>query len=200
MISYTNGPVTFVNNNRYSSLGGTLTGMIKPGRKSAVNAGKPLRIDETTALITESWIWSLVDGTNVVQQNVGGGLVVNVLSNITAQVVQPTPGSRLYLAGGVGSMLDPYSGTGKVNQDQVSYKLKLKGVTTARGSVLAVNGTLGPVIIGYERTANPNFPTGYVTNRLPNAIKAISFSGKAFGQTVPVTSGTNLDAPFPSSY
>ena len=66
-------------------------------------------------LFTESLIWTVVNDTNFVQQSVGGSLMVNVLSNITAQVVQPSPGTKLYLAGGVGSRLDPYSGTGTVN-------------------------------------------------------------------------------------
>ena len=126
-----------------------------------------------------------MNDTNFVQQNVGGSLVVNVLSNITAQVVQPVPGNKLYLAGGVGSTMDPYSGTGTANSEQATYKIKLKGVSFARGAVLDVNGTLGPVIIGYQPTTNINFPTGYVTNRVLNAIKQISFSGKAVGQKVP---------------
>ena len=60
----------------------------------------------------ESWVWTVVDQTNVVQQYVGGSLGVNVLTNITGQVVQPYPGSKLYLSGEVGSLFDPYSGTG----------------------------------------------------------------------------------------
>lgn len=195
---FTNGPATFANNNRYSRISGTLTGTIKPGKKSSVNGGKPLKINEPAALISESWIWTLVDDTNVVAQSVGGSLIANVLSNITAQVVQPYPGSKLYLAGGVGSTLDPYSGTGTVNNKTATYKLKLKGASSARGAALDVNGTLGSVIIGYQPTTNANFPTGYVTNYLLNAIKQISFSGKAAGQKIPSTSGVNADAAFPS--
>jgi hypothetical protein len=133
-----------------------------------------------------------------VQQTVGGSLVVNLLSNITAQVVQPVPGTKLYLAVGVGSTLDPYSGTGKVNYNQGTYKAKLKGVSFARGAVLDINGTLGPVIIGYRATTNASFPTGYVTNRVLDGIRQITFSGKAVGQKVPLTSGANQDVPFPS--
>ncbi len=195
---FSDGPTNFLNNIPYSMVGGTLTGTIKPGKKSGVNGGKPVKINEVAALFTASWIWTLVNGTNVVQQDVGGSLIVNVLSSITAQVVQPTPGTKLYLAGGVGSTLDPYSGTGTADNNAGTYKMKLKGVNTTRGSVLDVNGTLGTVIAGYTQTTNANFPTGYVTNHLLNAIKQMSFSGKAVGQKVPLTSGVNQDAPFPS--
>lgn len=196
---FTNGPATFRNRNSYSMLSGTFTGNIKPGKKSTVNGGKPLKVDEAAVLLTESLVWTLVDETNFVQQTAGGSLVVNLLSNMTAQVVQPVPGTKLYLSGGVGSGLDPYSGTGKANYKQATYKAKLKGVSFARGAVLQVNGTLGPVIIGYEPTTNPNYPTGYITNHLPNAIKQISFSGKTMGQKVPLTSGSNQDVPFSSA-
>jgi hypothetical protein len=195
-----NGPVTLINNNPYAMIGGTLTGTIKPGKKSSLNGGKPLKISEAGALFGESWIWTLVDATNVVQQVVGGSLVVNVLSSITTQVVQPTPGTKVYLTGGVGSTLDPYSGTGTVNNNQGSYKMKLKGVSAARGAVLEANGTLGTVIVGYQPTTNASFPTGYITNHLLNAIRQISFSGKAVGQKVPLTSGVNLNAPFPTGF
>ena len=194
---FTNGPATFINNNPYSMVGGRLTGNIKPGKQSTVNGGKTVKIDQGAALFTESLVWTVVNDTNFVQQTVGGSLVVNVLSNITAQVVQPVPGKKLYLAGGVGSTLDPYSGTGSANYDQATFKAKLKGVSSARGAVLNISGTLAPVIIGYQPTTNVNFPTGYVTNRVLNAIRQISFSGKAVGQKVPSTSGVNPDAPFP---
>jgi hypothetical protein len=195
-VLFTNGPATYMNNHPFSQVGGRLTGTIKHGKKSTVNGGKPLKIDEAATLLTESWIWTLVDDTNIVQQVTGGSLVVNVLSNITAQVVQPAPGKKVYLAGGVGSTLDPYSGTGTVNYDKATYKIKLKGVSSGRGAALDVNGTLGSIIIGYQPTTNANFPTGYITNRLPNAIKQISFSGKAIGQKISLTSGVNPDAPF----
>ena len=45
-------------------------------------------------------------------------------------------------------------------------------------------------------TTNSNFPTGYVTNYLQNAIKQISFSGKAMGQKIPSTSGINANVTF----
>jgi hypothetical protein len=195
---FTNGPATFRNNNPYAMVSGRLTGNIKPGKKSTVNGGKTVKVDEAAMLFTESLVWTVVNDTNFVQQTVGGSLVVNLLSNITVQVVQPVPGTKLYLVGGVGSTLDPYSGTGTVNDNQATYKAKLKGVSFARGAVLDINGTLGPVIIGYQPTTNVSFPTGYVTNRVQNAIKQISFSGKAVGQKVPLTSGVNRDAPFPS--
>jgi hypothetical protein len=195
---FANGPATFINTNSYFMIGGTLTGTAKPGKKSPVNGGKTLKINEAALLITESWIWTVVNGTNVVQQNVGGSLMVNVLSNITAQVVQPYPGTKLYLAGGVGSTLDPCSGTGTVNYTKATYKITLKGVSSAGGEALNVSGTLGALITGYQQTTNPQFPTGYITNYLQNAIQGISFSGKAVGQTIPLTSGFNLGVPFPS--
>jgi hypothetical protein len=194
---FTNGPMTTNNANAYSMISGRLTGTIKPGKKSTVNGGKPLKVNEVAMLFTESLIWTVVDDTNFVQQSVGGSLVVDVLSNITAQVVQPVPGKKLYLAGGVGSTLDPFSGTGTVNYNQATYKAKLTGVSPARGGALNISGTLGSVIAGYQPTTNPSFPTGYTTNYLQNAIKQISFSGKAVGQKVPLTSGVNPDAPFP---
>jgi hypothetical protein len=194
---FTNGPATFINNNPYWMVGGRLTGNIKPGKKSTVNGGKTVKVDEAAMLFTESLVWTVVNDTNFVQQTVGGSLVVNLLSNITVQVVQPVPGTKLYLVGGVGSTLDPYSGTGTVNNNQATYKAKLKGVSFARGAVLNINGTLGPVIIGYQPTTNVSFPTGYVTNRLLDAIKQVTFSGKAVGQKVPLTSGVNPDASFP---
>ncbi len=194
---FTNGPATMINNNRYSAVGGMLKGTISPGKKSTANGGKQLKINQAAALFTESLVWTVVDDTNFVQQAVGGSLVVNLLSNITAQVVQPVPGSKLYMAGGVGSTLDPYSGTGTVNNKKGTFKLKLQGVSSARGASLNVTGTLGPVIAAYQPTTNANFPTGYVTNWLYNAIKQITFSGKAIGQNVPSTSGVNPNAPFP---
>jgi len=194
---YTDGPTNFINNNPYAIVVGRLTGTITPGKKSSVNGGKPVKINEGAALFAESLVWTVVNGTNFVQQAVGGSLVANVLSNITAQVVQPSPGKKLYLAGGVGSTLDPFSGTGTVNYNQSTYKAKLIGVSSGRGVVLNINGQLGPLIVSYQPTSNPNFPTGYITNRVQNAIKQISFSGKAFGQVVPLTSGVNPDAPFP---
>jgi hypothetical protein len=193
---FTNGPATFVNNNPYAIVGGRLTGTITPGKKSAVNGGKLLKVNQGAALFAQSPVWTVVAGTNFLQQDVGGSLVVNVLSNITAQVVQPSPGKYLYLAGGVGSTMDPYSGTGTANYNQATYKAKLTGVSSAHGAVLNISGTLGPLIVGYEPTTNVNFPTGYVTNRVFNAIKQITFSGKAVGQKVPLTSGVNTDAPF----
>jgi hypothetical protein len=197
---YTNAPgssTIFVNTNSYATLGGRLTGTITPGKKSAVNGGKQVKINQGAALFTESLVWTVVADTNFVQQAVGGSLVVNVLTNITAQVVQPYPGKNLYLSAGVGGTMDPYSGTGTVNYNQGTYKAKLTGVTSARGALLNISGTLGPLIVGYTPTTNANFPTGYVTNRVPRAIKQITFSGKAMGQQVPTTSGTNPDAPFP---
>jgi hypothetical protein len=193
---FTNSSVTFNNNNPYAMVGGRLTGTINPGNKSTANGGKPQKVNEAAALNAQSLVWTVVNATNFVQQSVGGSLVVNVLSNITTQVVQPVPGSKLFLAGGVGSTLDPYSGTGTANYNKATYKAKLTGVTSARGSVLNLTGTLGNVIIGYQQTASPNYPTGYITNYLLNAIKGISFSGKAVGQTVPLTSGVNMDVPF----
>jgi hypothetical protein len=196
---FTNGPATFINNIPYSTVAGTITGSIHPGKKSAANGGKSWKVNEAAALFTESWVWTVVDQTNVVQRYVGGSLVVNLLTNITGQVVQPYPGTKLYLSGGVGSLLDPYSGTGSVDYEKGTYKMKLKGVSSARKAALDVNGTLGPVIIGYEQTTNSNFPTGYVTNYLQNAIKQISFSGKAMGQKIPLTSGINANVPFPAT-
>ena len=64
-------------------------------------------------------------------------------------------------------------------------------------------GILTPValatslIAAYQPTTNASFPTGYVTNWLFNAIKQITFSGKAVGQKVPSASGMNPNAPFP---
>jgi len=106
---------TEINNNPYAMVGGWLSGTISPGKKSAVNGGKALKItNERAALFAESLIWTVVDDTNFVQQSVGGSLVVNVLSNITAQVIQPQASPQaatknLYLSAGVGSNMDPYS-------------------------------------------------------------------------------------------
>jgi len=194
---FTNGPATFVNNEAYWTVGGTLTGTIKPGKKSTVNGGKAAKINQAAALFTQSVIWTVVDDTNFVQQSVGGSLAVNVLSNMTVQVVQPVPGKNLYLAGGLGNALAQYSGTGTVNNNKGTFKAKLTGVKSARGESLSMSGTLGPVIIGYQPTTNASFPTGYVTNRVLNAIQQITFSGKALGQKIPSTSGVNPDALFP---
>jgi hypothetical protein len=196
---FTNGPATFVNSIPYSTVAGTITGTIRPGKKSNANGGKPRQVNEPAALFTESWVWTVVDQTNVVQRYVGGSLLVNVLTNLTGQVVQPYPGTKLYLSGELGSLFDPYSGSGSVDYKKATYKMKLKGVSSARGASLDVDGTLGPVIIGYEQTTNANFPTGYVTNYLQNALKQISFSGKAMGQKIPLTSGINAGVPFPTS-
>jgi hypothetical protein len=199
-VLFSDGPKTYMNQNPYYTLGGTIKGTIKSGKKSAGNAGKPLKINEDAALLSESWIWSVVNGTNFVQHYVGGSLVVNVLSNITGQVVQDSPATKFSVAGGVGSTLDPYSGTVTVDYNLGTYKGKLKGVRFAQGSVLDLSGTLGTLITGYEPVANVNYPTGYATNYVLDAIKGVSFSGKVIGQKVPLTSGVNLDAPFPTGF
>jgi hypothetical protein len=193
---FTNGPASYINQSPYATLSGTLKGTITPGKKSAVNGGKSAKINQAAALFTESVVWTVVNDTNFVQASVGGSLVVKVLSNINAQIVQPVPGSKLYLTGGVGSTMDTYSGTGSANYNQATFKANLKGVGSGRGASLTISGTLGPLIVGYQPTANINYPTGYVTNRVLNAIKQISFSGKIVGQKIPLTSGTNPDVPF----
>ena len=204
---FTNGPGTEINNNRYSAIGGRLTGTITLGTKSVFNGGKPWPVNEAASLFSESLLWTVVNDTNFVQQSVGGSVVMNVLSNITGQVIQPqssplTPPKNLYLSLAVGSAADPYSGTATVSYSRVqltnTYKARLTGVSSARGAVLNVNGTMGPVIVGFQnQPGNPLYPTGYSTNYLFYAIKGISFSGKVLGQTVPLTSGVNPNAPFP---
>jgi hypothetical protein len=194
---FTNGPATYANTESYWMIGGTLTGTIKPGKKSNVNGGKPAKINEPAALFSQSVMWAVVDDTNFVQQSVGGSLAVNVLSKMTVQVVQPVPGKNLYLAGGVGSAQVQHEGTGTVDYSKGTFKAKVIGVEYPRGVSLSLSGTLGPVIIGYQPTTNPSFPTGYVTNRLLNALQKITFSGKALGQKIPATSGVNPDATFP---
>ena len=49
----------FINNNPYSMVGGTLIGNIKPGKKSKVNGGKPLKVDEAALLFTECGTFGL---------------------------------------------------------------------------------------------------------------------------------------------
>ncbi len=90
--TFTNGPLT-ITNPAYTSLPGTMRGSIAPGTRSPLNKGSQLTIIVPAELNTVPTKWALVNGTNLVEQVLGGGLALDILTNIDAQV--PPAGARL---------------------------------------------------------------------------------------------------------
>lgn len=183
--TFTNGPVTKTN---YlpSSVSGKIKGTIKPGKGSPFNGGKTLNIDQTTVLITATTNWTVVNDTNFVETIFGGGLIVDFLSHIDAQVIQPVPGSKLYLNANVGSLEQLCYGTGSAHTNTLKWSASLNGIAFARGSKLQAKGDLGPVIVDYVPTTDrQNFPSGYMPRIVRNGIMNMTITGgKIYGQTI----------------
>jgi hypothetical protein len=192
--AFTDGPATRTNS-AFTFLSGTIRGNIKPGKKSPVNDGKQITVKENGALVTEGSVWAVVNGTNFIEQRLSGGLVLDNFTNIDAQVIQPVPGSRLFLNAYVGSTTNLLSGNGSANTNSGNWNAGFTGIAFARGLRMQANGTLGPLIIAYD-------PIPGTTNFLPrvvlNAIQDITInSGNIFGQKVLKTQGFSVPAPPP---
>jgi hypothetical protein len=174
---FSDGPATRTNS-AYTFLSGPIRGNLQRGR----NGGKQLTINTNAALFTAGSIWA-VNGTNFVEQELSGGLVLDVLTNMDAQVIQLVPGSRLFMNANLGSQL--YSATGSASTNNLKWSAGFSGVAFAHGSRLQANGTLGPAI-AYERTTDiNNYPSGYITNVVDYAIRNMTnSSGKVFGQKI----------------
>ena len=180
---FANGPATQTNP-AYSYLSGTIRGNIQRGQKG----GNQLTINKTAALFTAGSIWTVVNGTNFVEQVLNGGLVLDVLTNIDAQVIQPVPGSRLYLNAYVGSSSNLFFATGTASTNSLRWSASFSGVAFAHGSTLQANGDLGPVIVAYE-------PTTDIPQVVQYAIKDMTItSGRVIGQKVLKVGGISLPA------
>ena len=187
--SFTNGPATKTNFS-YSILSGTMKGNIKPGKNSPVNGGKTLKIDETGVLRSAGSEWRVEDGTNFVEGTFGGSLIVDTLTNIDAQVIQPVPGTKLLLNAYVGSRGDLFNGTGTANYDGAKWNATLSGLAFMRGSTLQTKGTLGPAIVAYELIPGT---TNYAPRVVQNAIQQVTItSGKIFGQKIQEMQGASV--------
>ena len=182
----TNGAVVRTNS-AFTFLSGTLRGNVRPGLHSPLNGGKQLNVTENAALVTAGSTWTVVNGTNLLEQPLSGGMVLDVLSNIDAQVIQTLPGSRLFLNANVASLEDLFVATGNANTNTAKWSAVLSGVAFARGSTLSANGTLGPLIVAYQPTTDTNnFPSGYIPQIVPNALQQMTLtSGKLYGQKIP---------------
>lgn len=197
---FTNGPLTKTNP-AYTSLSGTMKGNISPGQNSSLNNGKQLKINEAGQLNTAGTNWTVVDGTHFVEHVLGDGLALDILTNIDAQVIQPLPGSKLYLNAYVGSVNELLlgSGTANTNSNDLKWSASFTGVAFANGSKLQAKGYLGRLIVAYEPTTDTNnFPSGYFPRIVRNALKDITItSGKLFGQKVEPVGGFSVEATPP---
>lgn len=184
-LSITNNGVVRTNS-AFTFLSGKITGNIKPGKGSPVNGGKQIHINETAALVTEGSAFTVVNETNVIERALSGGLLVDYLTNIDAQVIQPRPGSKVFITANVGSLADLFFAKGSGNYTTLKWNASLAGVAFARGAQLHVKGDLGPLIVAYDPTTNTNFPTGFFPRIVQNAIQNMTIdSGKIFGQKIP---------------
>ena len=127
----------------------------------------------------------MVNDTHFVEEVLGGGLVLDILTNIDAQVIQPVPGSKLYLNAYLGSTSNLFFATGSASTNSGKWSASFSGVAFAQGSTLSAHGALGPAV-AYEPTTDTNtYPSGYITNFVPYAIQNMTnYSGKVFGQSV----------------
>jgi hypothetical protein len=199
---FSNGPQTKINP-AYTSLRGTIKGHIKPGQRSTLNRGKTLNINEAAELATVPTRWTVVNDTHFVEEVLGGGLVLDILTNIDAQVIQPVPGSKLYLNAYVGSLGEPFlaSGTANTNNNTLKWNAGFTGVAFGNGSSLQANGYLGPLIVAYQPTTDTNlFPSGYFPRIVQKAITNVTITGgRLIGQKVQKVGGFSVPATPPLS-
>jgi hypothetical protein len=192
---FADGPTTRTNS-AYSFLSGTIKGNIKPGKHSNVNNGNQINVDETGVLVTARTNW-LVIGTNVIERS-QGGLILDVLQNIDAQVLQPvsdSSGSKLLMNANVGSLMQLHFAKGTATYSSSKWSASFSGVAFARGSRLQANGNLGPLIVAYDPIPDT---TNFVPRIVQNAIKDMKInSGKILGQTVHKMEGISLPATPP---
>ena len=196
---FADGPHTMTNSG-FTTLSGTLKGNIKPGSKSTVNDGKQLTIKGSAALVTAGTFWTVENDTNFVEHALTGGLVLDVLTNIDARVVQPVPGSKLFLNAYVGSLMVLSYATGSAHTNTGQWSASFSGVAFGRGSNLHAKGDLGPLIVAYDPIPNT---TNFLPRIVLNAIQDMTItSGKIFGQTLPTATskqiqGISVPAPAP---
>ncbi len=195
--TFTNGPVTKTNLG-ISILTGKIKGNVKPGKNSPINNGNQVHIhDEESALVSAGTFWAVVGGDHLIERAFPGGLVVDFLTNIDAQVIQPVPGSKLWLNANVGSVGELFQGIGSVNNDAATWNADFQGVAFARGSRFHAKGTLGPVIVAYDPIPGT---TNFVPRIVQNAIQQVTITsgGRIFGQELPKMEGNNVPARPPS--
>jgi len=177
---FTNGPATMTNS-RFAFLSGALRGNIAMGK----NGGPTMKISETAAVLTAGTNWFVVNGTNFVEMPFGGGLILDVFTNMDAQAIQPVPGSRLYLNANAGSLSSLLQGIGSANYSGARWSASFSGVAFTRGCTMQANGTLGPAIVAYAPTSDTNFPSG-IPLLATNVIQTMTITGgKFYGQRMP---------------
>ena len=147
-------------------------------------------------MVTAGTFWAVVGGDHLIERAFPGGLVVNFLTNIDAQVIQPVPGSKLWLNANVGSIGELFQGIGTANRDAGTWNADFQGVAFGRGSRFHAKGTLGPVIVAYDPIPGT---TNFAPRIAQNAIQQVTItSGRIFGQQLPKMEGINVPASPPS--
>ena len=152
----TNGDVVRTNS-AFTYLSGKVTGNIEPGKHSKVNDGNKIDVHTTGMLVTDGSVWTIVNGTNFTEKKLSGSLVLDVLGNIDAQVIQPVSGSKLYLNANVGSLSNLFSATGTATYSSSRWNASFAGIAFGRGLRLQAKGDLGPLIVAYDPA--PDVPT-----------------------------------------
>ena len=135
-----------------------------------------------------------MNGTNAIQTTFGGGLLLDVFTNLDAQVMQPVPGaSRLFLNAWAGSHEDLLMGIGSANYSGSRWSASFSGVAFTRGCVFQANGTLGPAIVAYAPTSDTNFPSGFIPLLATNVIQTMTITGgKFYGQKMPTLNNVGV--------
>ena len=194
--SFTDGPVTKTNGG-IAILVGKMKGHVKPGKGSKINNGNQVNLhEEKSAMVSAGTFWGVIGGDHLIERAFSGGLVVDFMTNIDAQVIQPVPGSKLWLNANVGSVGELFQGIGTVNYDAATWNADFQGVAFARGSRFHAKGTLGPVVVAYDPIPGT---TNYAPRIVQNAIRDITItSGRIFGQQLPKMEGNNVSATPPT--
>jgi hypothetical protein len=193
--TFTNGPVTKTNAGM-AILTGKIKGNLKPGKDSPINNGEQLGLKQDGALVSAGTFWAVIGGDHLVERAFAGGLGVDVLTNIDAQVIQPVPGSKLWLNANVGSLGELFHGIGTANRDAATWNADFQGVAFGRGARFHAKGTLGPMIVAYDPVPGT---TNYVPRIVQDAIQKITITGgRIFGQEIPKMEGVNVPATPPS--
>ncbi len=192
--TFTNGPVTKTNAG-IAILTGKIKGNMKPGKDSPINNGQEVNLKQEAAMVSAGTFWGVVGGDHLIERAFPGGLVVDVLTNIDAQVIQPVPGSKLWLNANVGSRGDLFQGIGTANRDAGTWNADFQGVAFARGSRFHAKGTLGPMIVAYDPIPGT---TNFAPRIAQDAIQKVTItSGRIFGQEIPKMEGINVPASPP---
>jgi hypothetical protein len=186
--------------NDYTDLAGTFSGSIKVGKDFTYKLNKEPAWLSDAAAETDygydyGYIWAK-EGTTFVEVWHGSGLQIDGIP-LQGQVIQSaSKNAKLSIVAG------GYSGKGNVNDKNLTYKATLTGSAGVRGVKLNLSGETGILIAGYTSTNDariydPNrYPTGFITNKVADAIRTLNLTGKAGGQKVS-QKGVNPDAPFP---